>query len=119
MKREQSNCGLLHQEGQVRFQFFQPDAEIVKASINDKPALTERSATAKQGWFLIYYALPPEGVVLKLESRSAKPLRARAVDLSYELPPSPNAAPSKRPDYLSPSMYFVSDATLVGKSFTF
>jgi len=46
--------------------FFDPDAEIVNASINDKPALSQRPATAKQGWFLIYYALPPEGVVLKL-----------------------------------------------------
>jgi len=101
--------------------FFEPDAEIVKASINEKPGLSERPTAAKQGWFLIYYALPPEGVVLKIESKSAKPLRARVVDLSYGLPPSPNVASlmSKRPDYLIPSMYFVSDATLVGKSFTF
>jgi hypothetical protein len=99
--------------------FFDPDAEIVNASINDKPALSGRSATAKQGWFLIYYALPPEGVVLKLETKSPKPLHARAVDLSYGLPTLPNAASPKRPPYLIPSMYFVSDAALVSKSFTF
>jgi hypothetical protein len=98
--------------------FFEPDAEIVNASINDKPALSGRSAAAPPGWFLIYYALPPEGVVLKLETKSAKPLRALAVDLSFGLPTLPNAAP-KRPDYLIPSMYFVSDAALVSKSFTF
>ena len=99
--------------------FFDPDAEIINASINDRPALSGRSATAKQGWFLIYYALPPEGVVLRLETKSAKPLRARAVDLSYGLPTWPNAPSSKRPDNLIPSIYFVSDATLVSKSFTF
>ena len=99
--------------------FFDPDAEIVNASINDKPALSGRLSTAKQGWFLIYYALPPEGVVLRLETKSAKPLRARAVDLSYGLPVLPNATSPQRPDYLIPSMYFVSDATLVSRSFTF
>jgi hypothetical protein len=98
--------------------FFDPEAEIVNATINERPALSGRSA-AKQGWFLIYYALPPEGVVLRLETKSVKPLRARAVDLSYGLPILPNAPSPKRPDYLTPSMYFVSDATLVSKSFTF
>ena len=99
--------------------FFDPDAEIVNASISDKPAFAGRSAATKQGWFLIYYALPPEGVVLKLETKSTKPVRARAVDLSYGLPTLTNAASPRRPDYLIPSMYFVSDAVLVSKSFTF
>jgi hypothetical protein len=99
--------------------FFESDAEIVKASINDRPALSERPAAAKQGWYLIYYALPPEGAVLRLESKSANPLRARVVDLSYGLPTLPNATSLKRPNHLIPSMYFVSDATLVSKLFTF
>jgi len=98
--------------------FFEPDAEIVKASINNKSVLSRLAAKARQGWYVVYYALPPEGAVLTLETRSAKkPLSARVIDLSYGLPTL--TAPSKRPDYFIPSMYFVSDATLVSKLFTF
>jgi hypothetical protein len=97
--------------------FIEPDAELLKASINDKPVLSRAAAEAKQGWYLYYYALPAEGVVLTLETNSAKPLTARVIDLSYGLPVL--SEPLKRPDHLIPSMYFVSDATLVGKSFTF
>lgn len=97
--------------------FIEPDAELLKASINDKPVLSRAAGEAKQGWYLYYYALPAEGVVLTLETNSAKPLTARVIDLSYGLPVL--SEPLKRPDHLIPSMYFVSDATLVGKSFTF
>jgi hypothetical protein len=97
--------------------FFEPGAEIVNASINGKPALSRSSAGAKQGWYVYYYALPPEGAVLTLETKSATPLTARVVDLSYELPSL--SSPPKRPDHLIPSAYFVSDATLAGRSFTF
>lgn len=97
--------------------FFEPDAEIVKASINDKPVLDRPTSEAKQGWYVYYYALPPEGAVLTLETKSANPLSARVIDLSYGLPALNE--PLKRPDYFIPSMYFVSDATLVSKSFTF
>lgn len=97
--------------------FFQPEAEIVKAAINDRPVLSRSADEAKQGWYVYYYALPPEGVVLTLETKSTNPLSARVIDLSYGLPEL--SGPVKRPDYLIPSMYFVSDATLVSKSFTF
>ncbi len=97
--------------------FFQPEAEIVKAAINDREVLSRSATEAKQGWYVYYYALPPEGAVLTLETRSANPLSARVIDLSYGLPAL--SGPVKRPDYFIPSMYFVSDATLVSKSFTF
>jgi hypothetical protein len=98
--------------------FFDRDAELIKASISDQPVLSRNGNEPKQGWFVYYYAPPPEGVVLTLETRSANPLSARVVDLSYGLPVFANPA-LKRPDYLVPSMYFVSDATLVCKSFRF
>ena len=93
------------------------DTEFVKFSINDKPVLSRSAAEAKQGWYLYYYALPPEGIVLTIETASAKPVTARVIDLSYGLPAL--SGPPKRPAQFIPSMYFVSDATLVGKSFTF
>lgn len=97
--------------------FFEPDAELVKAAVNDKAVLSRTSAEVNKGWYLYYYALPPEGVVLTVERNSAKPLTVRVIDLSYGLPPVNGLL--KRPDQFIPSMYFVSDATLVGKSFTF
>lgn len=102
--------------------FSEGDAELAKASVNGKPVLLEpptAGVKAKRGLALYYYAPPQEGIELTIETKSAEPLRVKVIDLSYGLPPLPNAASLIRPDYLIPSTYFVSDATLVSKSFTF
>jgi hypothetical protein len=69
-------------------------------------------------WGVRYFAPPPEGVELTLETRSDQPLVFKIVDQSYGLPSLPNSFKT-RPENVIPAPVPTTDSTLVAKSFTF
>lgn len=95
--------------------YLESKAEVLSTTINGK-RLTNESGDA---WAVRYYALPQDGIELILEARAAEPLKIRAIDLSYGLPPTPGALNGTMPDNVIPSVYPYSNATLVSKTFAF
>lgn len=89
-------------------------------SINATPIRIEddNQQTNRNKWGIRYFAPPPEGVELTLETRSDQPLVFKIVDQSYGLPSLPNSFKA-RPENTIPAPVPTSDSTLVARSFTF
>lgn len=103
--------------------YADPGTEFSRVAVNGRQvapnAKTGRNAEAEEPWMLRYFAVPEEGIELVLDTKSAAPFKLRVVDQSYGLPQTLQAALKSRPDYMMPLTSPYSDATLVGKSFTF
>lgn len=96
-------------------------AEILSATINGKAVdagSVPSSVARKKQWSIRYYALPPEGVVLNLDLKSAEPLKLRAVDQSYGLPELQGEPFKSRPADIIPAPVSITDSTFVSKSLT-
>lgn len=94
-----------------------PKAEVVSAAINGKRVeVSDRNANP---WTLQYWAMPAGGIELTLEVKSPQPLTMLVVESSDGLPQVPGLSVRPRPDYLIPSSFAASDATLVKKTYTF
>jgi hypothetical protein len=102
--------------------YVDADTEVQGTDVNGQP-ITQGTSGAKSSqpntWSLRYYALPAEGIVLSLVSKSQQPIKIKAVDQSYELPNIPNTTFRARPDSMIPAPLPLSDSTLVSKSFVF
>jgi hypothetical protein len=100
--------------------YVDADAEVQGTDVNGQP-ITQGGAKSSQPntWSLRYYALPAEGIVLSLVSKSQQPIKIKAIDQSYELPNIPNTNFRARPDSMIPAPLPLSDSTLVSKSFVF
>ncbi|HJP92472.1 MAG TPA: M20/M25/M40 family metallo-hydrolase [Pyrinomonadaceae bacterium] len=101
-----------------------PDIIVSDASVDGKKAFRETSDPSQpsppmRNWGLQFYALPVEGVEVSLKLQAGKPFKMVLVDRSYGLPEIAGAAAKPRPDYIIPTPYAISDATLVSKSFSF
>jgi hypothetical protein len=99
------------------------EALIQEGSINGQPIDFQAapSGTDARGdlWGITYYAFPPEGAELILKLRSTQPLHLRVEDRSFGLPEIQGFSYTARPASMMPTPSPYSDATLVGKSFTF
>jgi len=95
------------------------DAQLVGGEVGGRPLSMQpiSGGRADAPWSLQYYALPPEGVEVSLQVRSAGPVDVRAVDQSYGLPPLPDTSP--RPEQFIASIFPFSDSTFVSKSYKF
>jgi thiamine transporter ThiT len=98
----------------VIFLTVDSDSKILNAEINGKRTISDQ----RERWAMNYFAPPPEGVVLMLETTSTA-VKIRAVDQSYELPDVPGRSFKVRPGYLIPKPFTYSDSTLVSKTYTF
>ena len=99
-----------------------PKAEVVSAAINGKRVgAGDRQPGGRPAspWTLQYWAAPAGGVELTLEVKAAQPLTMVFVESSEGLPQVPGLSVRPRPDYLIPSSFAASDATLVKKTYTF
>lgn len=109
-------------EGVNLLLLLDPEAELLSAVVNGKrvggdgPGPGGRAALSRS---IQYWAVPDEGLTLTLEVRARRPLKLSVVERSYGLPEIPGPAIRPRPDHLMPTPFPNSDATLVGKSYTF
>lgn len=97
-------------------------AEVLSAAINGKRVdiRDQRpNGQPKTPWTLQYWATPAGGIELTLEVKSAQPMTMLFVERSEGLPQVPGLTVRPRPDYLIPSSFAASDATLVRKTYTF
>ena len=85
-------------------------------SVNAKPIGNDQQNANGNKWGIRYFAPPPEGVELTLETKSNQPLVFKIVDQTYGLPANSFKA---RPDNTIPAPGPTSDSTLVARSFTF
>ena len=103
--------------------FMDAVTTVEGAMVNGKRAAENSIASrgaSQQGWRMNYYALPPEGIELILEIKSATPVKIHAMDQSYGLPEIPGTSYGARPSWVMPAAWrLYSDQTLVSKSFTF
>lgn len=109
-----------HRRAPVILIYTSPVAEVLEASINGKPAISNASQGAPmKNWGMQYYALPAEGVDLIVKVKGGKPFHLTLVDRSYELPEISGSSIKARAEDMLPAPFSVSDATLVMKSFAF
>jgi len=97
-------------------------AEVLAASVNGRHINTVPSTPASNmgdSWGLRYYDVPPEGIELAMEVKSAQPVKVRVVDQSYGFPNFPGQSFSDRPAYLIPAPISSNNSTFVSKSFVF
>jgi hypothetical protein len=96
-------------------------AEVVGASVDGKAIETQgRRGGGPTRWALSYQGLPPEGIELSLQVKSAEPLKLRVMDQTYQLPALPEASLKERPvGFVAAGLLPYSDSTLVSKSYTF
>lgn len=102
--------------------YVDADAAVHGTDVNGqmiKPALSRAKSEQANAWALRYYALPANGIELTLVAQSPHAIRIKAVDQSYELPFTSNAAFRPRPESMIPAPLPLSDSTLVSKSFAF
>jgi hypothetical protein len=102
--------------------FMDAATTVESATVNGKRA--DGSGIAPRGsgqaWRTNYYALPPEGIELNLEIKSATPVKIHVMDQSYGLPEIPGVTDAARPSWVMPAAWrLYSDQTLVSRSFTF
>jgi hypothetical protein len=99
------------------------EALIQGASINGQAIDFQAASAGAEGggdlWGINYYAFPAEGAELILKLRSTQPLHLRVEDRSFGLPEIQGFSYTARPASMMPTPSAYSDATLVGKSFTF
>jgi hypothetical protein len=100
--------------------FLDSKVELLRATVNgnlidggNTPALK----SFKDNWVLRFYAIPPEGVDVTAEIKTAEPLKVRLVDLSYGLPRLEGVATPERPADMIPASMPSNNSTLVSKSF--
>ena len=92
------------------------DAQVARATINGRPL--DPPATRNGEFQLQYYAAPPEGIDLELETRNPGRLEIRLADISYGLPPLAGQA-KPRPENAIPTPARWNDSTIVSRSFSF
>jgi hypothetical protein len=102
--------------------YLNSGAGLVAASVNGKkveagPAQAQSAADAPLT--LNYTALPAEGIVLTLTTKSAEPLRLRVADGSFGLPEAADPGVGRRASYLASTPFLYADSTIVTKSFSF
>lgn len=101
--------------------YIDSKAEVLRATINGRPVDQRTSAALKRAphWSLRYYAVPPDGVELSAEIKTAEPLKLRVVDQSYGLPALQGKSLRARPNNTIPAPISITDSSFVSKSFTF
>jgi Peptidase family M28 len=102
--------------------FLDSKVEVLRATVNGNLIAADNTPALKsfQGtWVLRYFAVPPEGVDLTAEVRTAEPLKVRLVDLTYGLPQLDGAPPTARPAGMIPASIPSNNSTLVSKTFVF
>jgi hypothetical protein len=67
-------------------------------------------------WGLIYYAVPPEGIMVTLELDASQPLKVKLTDQSWDLPEIPGMEIRQRPSNMIPMPNF-DYGTIVTNSF--
>ena len=99
-----------------------PKAEVLSATINGKPVVKREPRGGGQPsapWKLHYWATPADGIDLILEVKAPQPMRVLLVERSDGLPEVPGLSIKPRPEYMIPSSFSASDATLVRKLYSF
>lgn len=99
--------------------FIYVGSNVSEGFVNGQRLPDRQSGPAsKKGWMLIYWAVPPEGIDLVLNTKSSEPLRMKVVDRSFQLPELTNVTIKPRPGYLIPAPFSYTDSTFVTKSFS-
>lgn len=97
-------------------------AEVLRATINGRPVNGDGTSAAikrARQWSLRYYSVPPDGIELWAEIRTAEPLKLRVVDQSYGLPSLQGMSVRARPADIIPAPLSITDSSFVSKSFVF
>ncbi|HEX8889428.1 MAG TPA: M20/M25/M40 family metallo-hydrolase [Pyrinomonadaceae bacterium] len=97
-------------------------AEVLRATVNGRPIDDQQTSVAlkrARQWSLRYYSVPPEGIEVSAEIKTAEPLKLRVVDQSYGLPELQGKSVTARPDNIIPAPISITDSSFVSKSFTF
>jgi hypothetical protein len=100
--------------------YTDPATRVLRAALNNKPVIEAGEQTRSDrpvGLRLVYAALPPEGIELRLETRAADPFKLVVQDLSFGLPEIPGHPFRPRDETMMPAPnYRASDTTIVGKT---
>lgn len=102
--------------------FLDSKVEVLRATVNGNLIDAGNTPALKSfdgNWVLRYFAVPPEGVDLTAEIRTAEPLKVRLVDLTYGLPQLEGAPSTARPAGMIPASMPSNNSTLVSKTFIF
>lgn len=97
-------------------------AGVTAAEVNGKRVantVTGAPGGSAPPWSIQYWAAPAEGFELKLEVKTAGPVKLALVERTDGLPQLQGAPARPRPEYLMPSPTQASDASFIGKTFSF
>ncbi|MEJ6486177.1 M20/M25/M40 family metallo-hydrolase [Nostoc punctiforme UO1] len=108
-------------EGRIVRVYLDPKVEVLGATVNGKKIDNQADNSTISGipWGLHYFALPQERINLTLIVKQSQPLKLIVIDQSDGLPEIPNKFFQKRPNYMMPTGFGISDSTLVSKSYSF
>jgi hypothetical protein len=103
--------------------YLEPGTEVLDVSVGGKQVGSLKSPQVGEGrsdWSLRYFALPPEGIEVNLQVKSAGAVKVKVVDQSYSLPQGPNFTYANRPADIMPSAFTpLTDSSLVSKTYSF
>ncbi len=98
-----------------------PSVRLIDVTIDGKRMLDPAGESSGRPWGVRYWAFPAEGVEVSMTAHADQPIRFKLVDQSYGLPEGPGFSYTPRPDGMMapPFVGYISDATLVSKSYAF
>jgi hypothetical protein len=97
-----------------------PGASVRGYSIDGESIEVSSNGTAPpQAWQFNYAGLPAEGVELTLQLNSTEGVEIRVTDQSYGLPDVPGKETRQWPEAVIRSPYYLSDTTVITRSFKF
>ncbi|MDQ3803311.1 MAG: M28 family metallopeptidase [Acidobacteriota bacterium] len=108
--------------GDILAVYADAGSEVVTAAVDGEPIKPDAPPgrdVAPAPWAMTYYALPEGGVELTLGVKEGQPLRLRVDDRTYGLPQIAEKPMTAKPDYIVPSPSWLSEMTVVSKTYTF
>ncbi len=102
--------------------YEESEAEIASIKVADielRAPMFPASGGPRSKWGARYFAVPEEGIELKIDVKASQPLKLRLVDQTYGLPETPASPWRARPESMMPAITYYGDAAFVSKSFTF